>query len=55
METNKFIAKRMEQVPFSKIRKVFEEVLRREQKGEKIIHLEVGRPDFDTPNHIIEA
>lgn len=55
METNRFIAERMEQVPFSKIRKVFEEVLRREQKGEKIIHLEVGRPDFDTPDHIKEA
>ena len=55
MEADMLIAERMEQIPFSKIRKVFEEVLRREQKGEKIIHLEVGRPDVDTPDHIKEA
>ncbi len=42
-------------IPFSGIRKVFEEVIRREKLGEKIIHLEIGRPDFDTPSHIKEA
>ena len=46
------LAKRMNSIPFSGIRKVFEEVTRREKKGEKIIHLEMGRPDFDTPDHI---
>ncbi len=27
----------------------------REQAGEKILHLERGEPDFDTPPHIVEA
>jgi aspartate/methionine/tyrosine aminotransferase len=45
----------MEAIPFSGIRKVFEEVNRRTAAGEDIIHLELGRPDFDTPVHIKEA
>jgi aspartate/methionine/tyrosine aminotransferase len=45
----------MESIPFSGIRKVFEEVNRRTAAGEDIIHLEIGRPDFDTPVHIKEA
>ena len=49
------VADRMETIPFSGIRKVFEEVTRLEQMGEKIIHLNIGRPDFDTPPHIKEA
>ncbi|MBW1695972.1 MAG: pyridoxal phosphate-dependent aminotransferase [Deltaproteobacteria bacterium] len=49
------IAQRMESIPFSGIRKVFEEVIRREKAGERIIHLNIGRPDFDTPKNIKEA
>ncbi len=49
------IADRMNQIPFSKIRKVLEKVLQREREGESIIHLEVGLPDFDTPQHIKNA
>lgn len=49
------VANRMNSIPFSGIRKMFEEVTRREKLGQKIIHLELGRPDFDTPNHIKEA
>ena len=49
------IADRMESIPFSGIRKIFEEVIRRERAGEKIIHLNIGRPDFDTPKNIKEA
>jgi len=49
------VADRMETIPFSGIRKVFEEVIRREKAGEKIIHLSIGRPDFDTPKNIKEA
>ena len=49
------VADRMETIPFSGIRKVFEEVIRREKAGEKIIHLNIGRPDFDTPKNIKEA
>ena len=26
-----------------------------EAQGKDIIHLEIGEPDFDTPNHIVEA
>lgn len=48
------ISHRMETIPFSGIRKVFEEVVRREKKGDSIIHLEIGRPDFDTPPNIKE-
>jgi len=49
------VADRMDSIPFSGIRKVFEEVIRREKAGEKIIHLNIGRPDFDTPKNIKEA
>ena len=49
------VANRMESIPFSGIRTIFEEVTRREKAGEKIIHLNIGRPDFDTPSHIKEA
>ncbi len=49
------LADRMKSIPFSGIRAVFEEVLRREKMGEKIIHLNIGEPDFDTPKHIKEA
>jgi aspartate/methionine/tyrosine aminotransferase len=48
-------ADRMDAIPFSGIRKVFEEVSLREARGEDIIHLEIGRPDFDTPERIKEA
>jgi aminotransferase len=48
-------AKRMERIPFSPIRKIFEAVNNREKQGEKITHLEIGRPDFDTPAHIKTA
>ncbi len=49
------VADRMAAIPFSGIRQVFEEVTRLEKAGEKIIHLNIGRPDFDTPAHIKEA
>ena len=49
------IADRMATIPFSGIRSVFEDVIRREKAGEKIIHLHIGRPDFDTPQHIKAA
>lgn len=48
-------AKRMHQIPFSGIRKVFEEVNLLESNGKEIINLGIGRPDFDTPSHIKEA
>lgn len=49
------LAYRMEAIPFSGIRKIVEEVMNLENSGRKIIHMEIGRPDFDTPAHIKEA
>jgi aminotransferase len=48
-------ASRMEAIPFSGIRRIFDEATRLEQNGSDIIHLEIGRPDFDTPLHIKQA
>ncbi len=49
------LAKKMDIIPFQPIRIIVEEATRREKQGKKIIHLEIGRPDFDTPSHIKEA
>jgi aspartate/methionine/tyrosine aminotransferase len=35
--------------------KVLDKVRKIESLGEKIIHFEIGDPDFDTPKHIVEA
>jgi aspartate aminotransferase len=45
----------MAHVPFSGIREIFEECDRLEAQGQDIVHLEIGRPDFDTPEHIVSA
>jgi aspartate/methionine/tyrosine aminotransferase len=45
----------MADIPFAGIRKVFEKAARLEAQGKKVIHFEIGRPDFDTPSHIKEA
>jgi len=42
----------MHQIPFSGIRKIFQAAADWERRGENVIHLEIGRPDFDTPQHI---
>lgn len=49
------IADRMNQISFSGIREIYERVNQLEQQGASVIHLEVGRPDFDTPEHIKQA
>lgn len=48
-------ATRLKNVSFSGIRRIMAEANRLEQGGAPIIHLEIGRPDFDTPVHIKEA
>ena len=48
-------AKSMADLPFAGIRKVFEKAARLEKKGQRVIHFEIGRPDFDTPEHIKAA
>lgn len=50
-----FDAERMSLIPFSGIRKVFEEVHKRVARGQHIINLGIGRPDFDTPANIKDA
>jgi len=46
------VAKR---IPYSQIRVMFDAAQKLEKQGKKIIHLEIGRPDFNTPEHIVEA
>jgi aspartate/methionine/tyrosine aminotransferase len=42
-------------IPYSQIRVVFDKARELEKQGKHIIHLEIGRPDFNTPDHIVEA
>jgi aspartate/methionine/tyrosine aminotransferase len=49
------MAARLQTVPFSGIRKVFDTVKELETKGVDVIHWQIGRPDFDTPEHIKRA
>ena len=48
-------AGRMDSLPFSGIRAVMEKANAMQAAGEKIVHLEIGRPDFDTPEKIKKA
>ena len=48
-------AERMKAFPFSGIRAVLEKANKMQQAGEHVIHLEIGRPDFDTPEKIKKA
>ncbi len=41
-------------MPRSGIREVMDLAWKKEKEG-KVIHLEVGQPDFETPSHILEA
>mgnify|MGYP000444262187 CR=1 FL=1 len=50
-----FIANRMNELEPSGIRKVNEKALAMERAGETVIHFEIGRPDFDTPEYIKQA
>src|SRR3954451_6729410 len=48
-------ARRMQTIPFSGIRRVLERAATLEKQGRKILHFEIGRPDFDTPEPIKQA
>lgn len=50
-----FMSARLQTVPFSGIRKVFDKVKELETAGRDVIHWQIGRPDFDTPAHIKQA
>ena len=49
------IASRMNRMAPSGIRRVNEKALAMERNGETVIHFEIGRPDFDTPEYIKKA
>lgn len=49
------VSSKLNQIPYAGIRKVFQRANELEAQGKKIIHFEIGRPDFDTPAHIKEA
>ena len=49
------IAARMNRMAPSGIRKVNEKALAMEREGKSVIHFEIGRPDFDTPEYIKKA
>ncbi len=44
-----------QRIPYSPIRVMFDAARNLEQAGREVIHLEIGRPDYDTPDHIVEA
>ena len=46
---------KVQRISYSEIRVMFDAARKLEQEGKEIIHLEIGRPDFNTPAHIVEA
>ena len=46
---------RMEKLPFSEIRVMMERANHMQKEGQDVIHMEIGRPDFDTPEIIKQA
>ena len=49
------VTRKAEEIPPFIVMEVMEQAASMERKGENIIHLEVGEPDFDTPECIKEA
>lgn len=49
------VSKKSSEIPPFIVMEVMEKAASLERRGEKIIHLEVGEPDFDTPECIKEA
>ncbi|HIU26000.1 MAG TPA: pyridoxal phosphate-dependent aminotransferase [Candidatus Copromorpha excrementigallinarum] len=52
---NRWEAEKMQTMPFSGIRKVSEAAAKLKAKGTDVVEMTMGRPDFDTPEHIKEA
>lgn len=42
-------------MPYSKIRVMMDAANKMEEAGAKLVHLEIGRPDFNTPDNIVQA
>ncbi len=51
-DTDAIAARRIFEVPFSGIRKVFDQENALVAEGRDVIHWQIGRSDFDTPAHI---
>jgi len=49
------VAERMDAMPFSGIRVAMEKANKMQAAGISVIHMEIGRPDFDTPQVIKDA
>ncbi|MGD8546222.1 MAG: pyridoxal phosphate-dependent aminotransferase, partial [Candidatus Bathyarchaeota archaeon] len=50
-----FLAKRMDVLGTETAFEVLAKAKALEKKGKDIVHLEIGEPDFDTPQNIKEA
>ena len=44
-----------ERIPYSEIRKMLDAATELEKQGRKVVHMEIGRTDFDTPQNIKDA
>lgn len=55
MNYEKAVNEKVQQMIPSGIRKVNDQAVELEKKGMHVVHLELGRPDFDTPEYIKEA
>ena len=49
------IAERMTRIGIESAFEVLQRARALEAQGKKIVHLEIGQPDFPTPRHVIEA
>src|SRR5256886_16707725 len=49
------LAKRMQRLGTETAFEVLAKARALESQGRKIVHLEIGEPDFDTPQHIVQA
>jgi aspartate aminotransferase/aminotransferase len=52
---NRFAASRMGRIEQSGIRRMLEKAMAMERAGREVIHMEIGRTDFDTPSVVKEA
>ena len=52
---NRFAASRMQRIEQSGIRRMLEKAMAMERAGREVIHMEIGRTDFDTPSVVKEA
>lgn len=55
VEQELLLAKRMKRLGTETAFEVLSKAKALEKQGKKIVHLEIGEPDFDTPKHIVEA